>query len=156
MQELSTSDTINAHASALKALAGAHPIRVLVVDDEPGILTYITRILAKAGYETAVADNARDGLHKASTEGVFDLLVTDLRMPKMEGDELAFYVRRVQPGIKVLYVTGFSIQLFEEHDALREDEAFLDKPFNVKGLLEAISQLLWDHTHPPAASAASH
>jgi len=71
----------------------------------------------------------------------FDILVTDLMMPKMMGDELARRLRHEEPAIKVLYLTGFSDRLFKDKTTLWEDEAFLDKPCTVKGLLQAVALL---------------
>jgi Response regulator containing CheY-like receiver domain and AraC-type DNA-binding domain len=65
------------------------------------------------------------------------MVVTDLMMPKMTGDELARRLRLASPGVKVLYLTGFSDRLFKEKVTLWADEAFLEKPCSVKGLLQA-------------------
>jgi two-component system cell cycle sensor histidine kinase/response regulator CckA len=70
-----------------------------------------------------------------------DVLVTDLMMPQMSGDELARRLRQSEPAIKVLYLTGYSDKLFKEKVMLWEDEAFLDKPCSVKGLQQAVSLL---------------
>ena len=60
-------------------------------------------------------------------------------MPQMSGDELARRLRQNQPGLKVLYLTGFSDQLFQEKNTLWQDEAYLDKPCSVLALLQAVS-----------------
>ena len=92
------------------------------------------------------------------SEPPFDLLVTDLRMPGMGGDELARQVRQRQPELKVLYLTGFSDQLFRDKGAMWEGEAFLEKPVTATGLLEAVSLLLYGRivsrlpTEQPAGS----
>jgi two-component system, cell cycle sensor histidine kinase and response regulator CckA len=70
------------------------------------------------------------------------VLVTDLMMPGMSGDELARRLRQREPRLKVLYLTGFSDHLFKEKSTLWADEAFLEKPCSVNGLLEAVSLLL--------------
>jgi two-component system cell cycle sensor histidine kinase/response regulator CckA len=62
-------------------------------------------------------------------------------MPEMTGDELARQLRQAEPKLKVLYLTGFSDHLFKEKVTLWEDEAFLDKPCSIQGLLEAVSLL---------------
>ena len=62
-------------------------------------------------------------------------------MPNLMGDELARRLRQDDPALKVLYLTGFSDLLFKEKLTLWEDEAYLDKPCSVRGLLEAISLL---------------
>jgi two-component system cell cycle sensor histidine kinase/response regulator CckA len=73
-------------------------------------------------------------------------------MPQMQGDELARRLRQRQPALKVLYLTGYSDQLFKDKITLWEDEAFLDKPCSVKGLLEAVSLLLFGRFDVPQQS----
>ena len=115
--------------------------RVLIVDDEEQVRTFVERVLRGAGYETALAGDAAAALAQASKPGSFDVVVTDLMMPQMSGDELARRMREVDPLVKVLYLTGFSDHLFKEKVTLWADEAFLDKPCSIKGLLEAVSLL---------------
>jgi two-component system cell cycle sensor histidine kinase/response regulator CckA len=117
--------------------------RVLVVDDEPGIREFVDRTLRAAGHVTRTAAGGPEALAIADSADPFDLLLTDLRMPEMTGDELARRIRQRQPDIKVLYLTGFSDQLFKEKGALWAGEAFLDKPSSVVGLLQAVSLLLY-------------
>jgi DNA-binding response OmpR family regulator len=71
----------------------------------------------------------------------------------MTGDELARRLRQNEPGLKVLYLTGFSDHLFKEKVTLWEDEAYLDKPCSVKGLLEAVSLLLTGRFEADSPSA---
>ncbi len=87
--------------------------------------------------------------------GSLDVLVTDVMMPGMTGDELARRLRQSDRGLKVLYLTGYSDRLFKEKDALWEDEAFLDKPCTVKGLREAVSLLLFGQLDTGRAEARS-
>lgn len=113
----------------------------LVVDDEEGVRRFVGRALKEAGYQTVVANGGPEALSAASA-GSFDILVTDLMMPDMMGDELARRLRAEKPSLKVLYLTGFSDRLFKEKAALWQDEAFLEKPCTLRGLLEAVSLLL--------------
>jgi DNA-binding NarL/FixJ family response regulator len=64
-------------------------------------------------------------------------------MPLMNGDEVARLLRRADPDVKILYFTGFSDGLFKESLTLSANEAFLDKPAGIEGLLEAVSLLLF-------------
>ena len=75
-------------------------------------------------------------------QGRPDLLLTDLRMPSMKGDELASRLRQRDPDLKVLYLTTFTDQLFKNKRTLWDGEAFLEKPCSISGLLEAVSLLL--------------
>jgi len=94
------------------------------------------------GYKTVVAENGPEALCVASTLDGLDMIVTDVMMPEMSGCELSRRLRRSNSELKVLYFTGFSDRLFEEKVMMWDNEAFVEKPCSVKGLLEAVS-LLW-------------
>ncbi len=127
----------------------SRPINVLIVDDEPSVQRFVERVLSEAGYATKVAGDGPEALETASRMDEFDLVVTDVMMPQMTGDELARRLRAQHPTVKVLYLTGFSDRLFKEKVTLWADEAFLDKPCTVKGLLEAVSLLLFGSFDAP-------
>jgi two-component system cell cycle sensor histidine kinase/response regulator CckA len=127
--------------------------RILVVDDEDSIRTFSERALKGAGYEVLVASNGSDALAVAEAQGPFDLFVVDLVMPEITGDELGRRLRQRDADVKVLYFTGYSDQLFKEKMTLWENEAFIDKPVSVKGLLEAVSMSLFGHTRGVRTSA---
>jgi two-component system cell cycle sensor histidine kinase/response regulator CckA len=131
---------LKAYAARFKA-APTHTVRVLVVDDEEPVRKFVERVLREAGYETAVAADGTEAIEASHDQKGFDILVTDLMMPQMNGDELARRLRQEEPGLKVLYLTGFSDRLFKEKSTLWEDEAFLEKPCSVKGLLQAVALL---------------
>lgn len=127
-------------------------ISVLLVDDDEQIRLYIARVLRDGGYRTV---SAKDGIEAAGmvmAEGPFDMLLTDLMMPEVDGEELARRLRQAQPDLPILYLTGFSDRLFAERSLLGDGEAFLDKPCSPKGLLEAVELLVPQHP-PPALSA---
>lgn len=119
---------------------------VLIVDDEASVREFVDRALSLAGYHTTVAGDGPEALAIVAEHGSFDLLVTDLRMPQMMGDELARQLRLADPLLKVLYLTGYSDELFRDRPTLWSDEAFLDKPQGVDALLEAVSLLLFGNT----------
>ena len=120
-------------------------VTILVVDDEAPIRDFVAQALRQAGYTTFTAADGPEALALSERGGSFDLLLVDLIMPQMFGDELAHQMRRRHPRLRVLYLTGYSKLLFKERIMLRKNEAFLDKPFAIEGLLEAISLLLFGH-----------
>lgn len=120
--------------------------RVLIVDDEEAVLHFVDRVLRKAGYDTTLAPGAPEALEFLASGPSVDLLLTDLMMPGMRGDELARLLSRTTPEIKVLYMTGFADRLFTERNALWANEAFVEKPVTVAGIQEAVSLLLFGHT----------
>lgn len=129
------------------------PAHILIVDDEEPVRRFVERVLSEAGYETSVASDGTEAIALAAKLSSIDLLVTDVMMPNMLGDELARRLRQGEPDLKVLYITGYTDRLFKEKITLWEAEAFLEKPCSVAGLLEAVSLLLYgrvDGEPPPA------
>jgi CheY-like chemotaxis protein len=110
-------------------------------------------VLQNAGYQTLVAANGRAALNLAIGRHDLNLLLTDLAMPDMGGDELAHLMRVRDPDLKVLYLTGYSHRLFTKRGALWDGEAFLDKPCNIEALLEAVALLLFGHLLTPSGDS---
>lgn len=127
-------------------------VNVLVVDDEESIRRFVDRVLRDAGYRTAIAADGVEALERASQLADVDVLVTDVMMPKMSGDELAKRLRQVKPEVKVLYLTGFSDNLFKENTTLLDDEAYLDKPCSIRSLQQAVSLLVFGSVDAPKTS----
>ncbi len=128
------------------------PIQILVVDDEEPIRRIVARVLSGAGFEPVTACDGPDALVKMAALRSCPLLVTDILMPGMYGDELARCLRQREPGLKVLFLTGYADRLFAEQAVMSEREAFLDKPFTVNGLLEAVALLMTGHTSVDAVA----
>lgn len=124
------------------------PPLALVVDDEEPVRKFVERALQSGGYRTVGANDGAEALEVAAKLVDFDILVTDVMMPKMTGDELARRLRQTKTHLKVLYLTGFSDRLFKEKVTLWQDEAFLDKPCTIKGLLQAVSLLVHGRLGP--------
>ncbi len=123
------------------------PIVILAVDDEPGVLALVRRCLGDDDRVTLIeASSGKEAIERIAKSPALDLLITDLRMPEMEGDELARQVLAVEPDVKVLYLTSHADRLFEAKPQLWADEAYLDKPFTREGLREAVAQLLFGRT----------
>lgn len=120
--------------------------RVLIVDDEESIRRFATRAFKEAGCEVVAAADGPGALDVIEKQPPFDLFVLDVRMPEMQGDELGRRVRLRDPDAKILYFTGWSDGLFKERAVLWENEAFLEKPVSLRGLLEAASLLLVGRT----------
>ncbi len=128
--------------------------RVLIVDDEPTVVQFAERTLQIAGYETITADDGDSALVAAGQCDHVDLLLTDLVMPNMPGDELARTLRRQDPDLPVLYLTGFSDRLFKDRSQLWANEAYVDKPISMNALLEAVSLALFGHTKGPSTASS--
>lgn len=121
-------------------------ITILAVDDEPGVLALVRRCLDDERVTLFEATGGKAALEQMSKNPPLNLLITDLRMPEMEGDELARQVRALEPDLKVLYLTSHADRLFGVKPQLWAAEAYLDKPFTREGLREAVAQLLYGRT----------
>jgi CheY-like chemotaxis protein len=129
---------------------------VLVADDEPGVRALARRILESGGYSVLEAAHGGEALEVMAGPTHIDFLIADLDMPVMRGEEMTSKIRAIRPDLRVLYVTAHSEQLFKQRPELIEGEAFLDKPFTVRGLLEAVSLLKVGYINaPPPAPPAT-
>jgi two-component system cell cycle sensor histidine kinase/response regulator CckA len=117
------------------------PPTVLVVDDEEPVRMVQRRVLEEDGYQILEATNGIEGMSVLAGTTVVDLLIADLDMPVLRGDEMVRRIRSTRPDLRVLYVTG-NIDRLMDARPLWEGEAFLEKPFSAAGLREAVSLLL--------------
>ena len=116
---------------------------VLLVEDEESILLLGKKALERHGYKVIEARNPRQALEVArSHEGPIDLLVTDVIMPEMNGKELKESVEALRPGIKALYMSGYTTNVIMRRGILDENVNFLQKPFSVKGLASKVREVL--------------
>lgn len=127
---------------------------VLVVDDEARMRELERRILEAGPYTVLEASGAGEAFQILAGDQKVDLLIADLEMPGLSGEEMVAKVRATLPGQKVLYVSGVVDRLLDARKILGDGEAFLDKPFTAKGLLEAVSLLLYDTLSPPMRGAS--
>jgi two-component system cell cycle sensor histidine kinase/response regulator CckA len=123
-------------------MATAREPIVMVVDDEAPIRQMEMRILRAGGYSAMEAASGLEAI-KMLDEGLkLDLLIADLDMPELSGEEMVRRIHAARPNLRVLYVTGNIGRLLDVRSLMWEGEAFLDKPFTANGLLEAVSLLL--------------
>jgi two-component system, cell cycle sensor histidine kinase and response regulator CckA len=115
---------------------------ILLVDDEPPVRDVQRRALELDGYVVQEAGSGLEGIAAIRHPAQVDLLVADLEMPGLSGDEMVRQIRVIRPDLPVLYVTGYIDRLMDARP-LWEGEAFLEKPFSVAGLREAVSLLLY-------------
>ncbi|MBS1833999.1 MAG: response regulator [Acidobacteria bacterium] len=117
------------------------PRRILVVDDETGIRTLMRKILLRQGYTVFEAGGGPEALKILETQSV-DLLLTDVMMPEVTGRELAEKAAALYPGLKVLYVSGFTDETLVETGQYPPGSQLLQKPFTLNSLLRKVSEVL--------------
>jgi len=127
---------MSAHEADQSRMARGHET-ILVVEDEPAILKIIRTTLQRLGYTVIEAGSARDALAAAARhDGSLDLLLTDVTMPEMSGRDLGARIAVSHPGIRVIYMSGYSSDIREK------DFAFLQKPFTMQQLSKTVREVL--------------
>jgi len=117
--------------------------RILIAEDEEALRALCARALATAGHEVKTACDGSDALDLlAREEGSFDLLLTDIRMPIMDGIALALAAARDYPDLTILLMTGYADQRERAHglDAIIHD--VIAKPFSVAALRATVNEAL--------------
>jgi two-component system cell cycle response regulator CpdR len=117
--------------------------RILLVDDEEPIRAFLKRGLEVDGHEVTVAIDGADGLERlGEAGGAFDLLLTDIRMPMMDGIALALAAKRDHPNLTVLLMTGFADQRERANGLEGVVLDVLTKPFSLSDLRAKVAQAL--------------
>jgi CheY-like chemotaxis protein len=124
------------------------PSVVMVVDDESAIRSLQRRFLSEAGFSVIDAADAAAAIELVAGAVQPDLVVADLNMPGMNGQEMARQLCATLPALKVLFVTGHTDAVFSLKGTLGADEAYLEKPFTRAGLVEAVSLLMYGRLQP--------
>jgi two-component system, cell cycle response regulator CpdR len=117
-------------------------IRILLAEDEDAMRTYLARALENAGYDVIAVDRGTAAIPLLEM-GEFDLLLSDIVMPEMDGIELAQRCAEISPQTKVMFITGFAAVTLK---ASREapQAKVLSKPFHLKDLVMEVERL-FDH-----------
>ena len=116
---------------------------VLVVEDESSVRELVVTILSGRGYRVLSAADGIEGLRIAgSHQAPIDLLITDVVMPGMGGRDLATRLEAERPGIKVLFMSGYSEQAISHQGILEDGLVFLQKPFRTETLLGKVRETL--------------
>ena len=117
---------------------------ILVAEDETSVRELIQRMLERLGYRVTLAANGNDALAFVTEKGLDpDLVITDVVMPGMSGKELVERLRKVRPGQRFLYMSGYTDNAIGHHGVLDPDTPFLQKPFtNIRDFAARIEEAL--------------
>ncbi|MBF0376566.1 MAG: response regulator [Desulfamplus sp.] len=110
--------------------------KILVIDDELLILKLLNKLLTKIGFLVDVAENGKVGINKIN-QNSYDLILTDIKMPEVSGDEVLEYVKSKNKSIPVIGMSG-TPWLLELHSF----DAILSKPYNNQDLVEVVNRFL--------------
>ncbi|MCC5844572.1 MAG: PAS domain-containing protein [Verrucomicrobia bacterium] len=134
-----------------KEKAGSQPIlkgdeTILIVEDEPMILQMTELTLNKLGYKTNTAASPLEALAFAQdSQYDIDLLLTDVVMPDMDGKELSRQLTALRPGLKTLYMSGYTNETMTKYGIICTDISFIQKPFSVAEISHKLRAALDNH-----------
>ena len=127
---------------------------ILVVEDEGDLRALATRLLEELGYEVVSAPGGHEALHALDHRSrPFDLLLTDVVMPEMTGRELALTLQGLNPGLRCLYMSGYTADVIAHRGVLDHEVEFIQKPFSRSDLAARVREVL-DRAERPADGPA--
>jgi CheY-like chemotaxis protein len=113
------------------------------VEDQENVRRYVALVLDSLGYRVLEADCGPQALSVAgSFVGTIDLLLTDVVMPGMTGANLADQLQQRIPGVRVLYMSGYTDDIAGRHGVLQGGAAYLQKPFGTNALAQKVREVL--------------
>jgi PAS domain S-box-containing protein len=115
---------------------------LLVVDDDPGVRTFAAKLLRRLGYTVLIAANADEARKALERPETVDLILTDVVMPGTSGPELADELVARHPGLKVIFMSGYSEEAIARHGVLRPGIPLVHKPFAADVLSQKIREVL--------------
>ena len=115
-------------------------IRILLADDDDVMRDFLARALARAGYGVEAVDRGTTALALIQSGERFDLLLTDIVMPEMDGIELARRASELDPDIKIMFITGFAAVSLRAEENVPQAK-LLSKPFHLKDLVREVDNM---------------
>ncbi len=114
--------------------------KILIVDDEPIVRLSCKRILEPEGYEVDIASDGYEAMEKIK-ENLYDVIITDLKMPKMDGFEVLTWIKQNSSVSKIVIITGYSTQEIAEKAISSGAHRYIEKPFTPETLLRIVREL---------------
>lgn len=115
--------------------------RILLAEDDETMRSFLSKSLRKAGYEVVTVSDGDEALPHL-TSGRFDLLLTDIVMPGMDGIELARQATKMYHDLPVMFITGFAAVAMDRSQERPENSKLLQKPFHLKDLVDQVEHIL--------------
>ena len=115
--------------------------KILLAEDDNDMRRFLVKALQNAGYDVASFDNGLSAYHRLREEP-FELLLTDIVMPEMDGIELAKRATELDPDLKVMFITGFAAVALNADSETTREAKVLSKPFHLRELVTEVEKLL--------------
>lgn len=114
---------------------------ILLAEDDDDMRRFLEKALDKAGYRVVAFDNGASAYDRIREEP-FNLLLTDIVMPEMDGIELARRATEIDPDLKVMFITGFAAVALNPDSNAPRDAKVLSKPFHLRDLVDEVEKML--------------
>ena len=115
--------------------------KILLAEDDNDMRRFLARALTKAGYEVVSFDNGKAAYDRLREEP-FELLLTDIVMPEMDGIELARKAAELDPDIKIMFITGFAAVALNADSTAPKHAKVLSKPIHLRDLVNEVTKML--------------
>jgi two-component system cell cycle response regulator CpdR len=115
--------------------------KIILAEDDNDMRRFLVKALENAGYDVVSYDNGRSAYDRLREEP-FELLLTDIVMPEMDGIELARKATELDPDMKVMFITGFAAVALNPDNQAPKDAKVLSKPFHLRDLVTEVQKLL--------------
>jgi DNA-binding NtrC family response regulator len=118
--------------------------RIIIIEDDEALRKIIVRTLEKYGYEVFAARSGKEAMELFSSDGQkkFDLLITDVIMPEMSGKDAADRFVEMFPGLKVIFISGYTDSIIVNHGIKNGERVFLQKPFSPEEIARKVRDTL--------------
>jgi two-component system cell cycle response regulator CpdR len=116
-------------------------MKILLAEDDNDMRRFLVKALENAGYDVASFDNGLSAYNRLREEP-FELLLTDIVMPEMDGIELARKATELDPEIKVMFITGFAAVALNPDSEAPRDAKVLSKPFHLRDLVSEVDKMM--------------
>lgn len=115
--------------------------KILIVDDSQELLDVISEYMETSGFTVNATTQSLDALRLIAVSG-YDVVISDIHMPEMDGLELMAQIKSKHPGLPVVLITGYSVSEARKIAMEKGADAFVAKPFHMKEILDVVNNLL--------------
>jgi PAS domain S-box-containing protein len=115
---------------------------LLIAEDEEIVKAYLKRTLEKAGYRVIVAGDGVEAVARFREHDDISLVLSDVVMPRKNGKEILVEIKEINPGIKVIFISGYTADFIQKGDTIEEGVEFIMKPFSKNDLLKKVREVL--------------
>ncbi len=116
-------------------------VKILLAEDDDDLRRFLVKALEKAGHRVSPFAEGASAFEEIKQDS-FDLLLTDIVMPEMDGIELARRAAELDPSLKIMFITGFAAVALNPDSNAPKDAKVLSKPFHLRDLVDEVNRLM--------------